>query len=114
MGYLMEAEIAGRTGDTITVTWSNAPNNPYGEPKVALATYQFVDQSAPVADFSGATDRSSSTLPPGNVAVGNGDQVVYGAVTASRRWPTVTPAKAGVHDSLGSGFRRNDEIGQYA
>lgn len=84
MGYLAEAEIAGRTGDTITVTWSNAPNNPFGEPKVAAATYQFVDQSVPIADFSGATDLSSSTLQPGNVAAGEGDKVVYGALAASQ------------------------------
>ena len=80
LGYLNEAGITGRTGDTITVAWTNAPNDPFGEQKVAAATYQYVDQSTPIADSSGATNAASSTLQPGSVTVGDGDRLVYGAV----------------------------------
>lgn len=34
--------------------------------------------------------------------------------TLPRRWSLVTPAEAGGQSSLGSGYRRNDEIGHYA
>jgi hypothetical protein len=37
-----------------------------------------------------------------------------GNCTSPRRWSAITPAKAGVQSSLGSGFRRSDEIGHYA
>ncbi len=80
MGYLNEAGIAGRTGDTVTITYSNAPSNPFGEPKVAVATYQGVDQTTPIAASSSAINASSATLQPGNVAVGENDQVVYVAL----------------------------------
>ena len=80
LGYLNEAGIAGRTGDTITVTWTNAPNDPFGETKVAAVTYQYVNQTTPIADSSGAINTASATLQPGNVTVGERDQVVYGAV----------------------------------
>ena len=80
LGYLDEAGIAGRIGDTVTITWTNAPSNPFGEPKVAVATYQDVDQTTPIADSSAAINASSDTIQPGNVAVGNNDKVVYGAV----------------------------------
>ena len=80
LGYLDEAGIAGRIGDTVTITWTNAPSNPFGEPKVAIATYQDVDQTTPIADSSSAIDPSSATIQPGNVAVGNNDKVVYGTV----------------------------------
>jgi hypothetical protein len=80
LGYLNEAGIAGRTGDTVTITWSNAPSDPFGEPKVAVATYQYVNQTTPVAASSSAINASSATLQPGNVAVGDNDQVVYAAL----------------------------------
>jgi len=83
-GYLYEAGIVGRTGDTITVTWTNAPNDPFGEQKVAVATYQYVNQTTPIADFSSAITLASSTLQPGSVTVENGDKVIYGAVAASQ------------------------------
>ena len=80
LGYLDEAGIAGRIGDTVTITWSNAPSNPFGEPKVAVATYQDVDQTTPIAASSSAINASAGTLQPGNVAVGENDQVVYVAL----------------------------------
>lgn len=52
LGYLDEAAIAGRTGDTITATYTVAPTNPNDEPKILYATYQFVDQTTPIASFS--------------------------------------------------------------
>ena len=73
-GYLKEADIAARTGDTITISYDNAPNNPFGEPKVHYASYQDVNQSTPIADSSSAIDTSASTLAPGNISVGEGDK----------------------------------------
>lgn len=76
LGYLKEADIASRTGSTITITYTNAPSDPFGEPKVHYACYQDVDQTSPIASFNSANNASAATIQPGNVTVGDGDKMV--------------------------------------
>lgn len=88
VGYLNDADIAARTGDTITISYDNAPNNPFGEPKIHYASYQDVNQSTPIADSSSAIDTSASTLAPGNVSVGEGDKNIVFFVLGQPSFPS--------------------------
>ena len=96
LGYLDDAGIAGRSGDTVTITWTNAPSNPFGEPKVAIATYQGVDQTTPIVASSSAINASASTLQPGNVAAGENDKVVYVAL-AGQHYSHTAPTSPSVY-----------------
>jgi len=87
-GYLLESEIAGRTGDTLTIDYSNSPSNPFDEPKIHYASYQDVDQTTPIASSSSAINTSASTLQPGNVTVGDGDKNVVFFVTGQHFTPS--------------------------
>ena len=42
LGYLLESEIAARSGSGLTITYANAPSNPFDEPKVHYACYEHV------------------------------------------------------------------------
>ncbi len=58
-GYLKEADIAARSGDGLTITYSNAPSNPFDEPKIHYASYQNVNQTTPISDSQ--TNQGSGT-----------------------------------------------------
>jgi len=75
-GYLLESAIAARVGDGLTITYGNAPSNPFDEPKIHYASYQDVDQTTPIASSSSAINTSAGTIQPGNVTVGEGDKNV--------------------------------------
>lgn len=88
LGYLKESDIASRVGNTITITYSNAPDNPFDEPKVHYACYQDVDQTSPIADNSSFTNESASTIQPGSVAVSDDDKVVVFFVLGQPNTPS--------------------------
>lgn len=79
LGYLDETGISNMSGNTLSITWTTTPNDPFGPPKVQFATYENVDQSTPiVADASNST--TATTIQAGNVSVGEDDLVVYATV----------------------------------
>ncbi len=76
MGYLDEAGIASRGTDAITVTWTQAPNFAYDNPKLTAATYSDVVQATPV--FQTGTANTGATVSlSANIAWAEGDQVIY-------------------------------------
>ncbi len=77
--YLDEAGIAGRTGSTVTITYSNAPPDPpaFDEPKMFYASYQDVDQTTPVGDTESNTNTSATSLATSASITGaDGDKLV--------------------------------------
>ena len=90
VGYLKEADIASRSGDTIQATYSGSPSNI----KVFVASYQNVDQSSPITDANGngSITTSSSVSFGKNITIAGGDQLFYvahsGSSTASHTPPS--------------------------
>jgi hypothetical protein len=77
VGYLLETEIAARIGDTLTINYGNAPDNPFDEPKIHYASYQNVDQVSPIADSNSNSSTNASSLQlPGTITAGDGDKIV--------------------------------------
>lgn len=87
-GYLLESDIASRVGDTLTINYGNAPDNPFDEPSIHYASYQDVDQTTPIASSSSAINASAATLQPGNVTVGEGDKNVVFFVLGQPNTPS--------------------------
>ncbi|MHC5109099.1 MAG: hypothetical protein ACYTHJ_04380 [Planctomycetota bacterium] len=77
LGYLNEASISSMSGNTLLVTWDQAPNTPFGETKIQAATYHHVDQSIPIVDSASGSNTSASTLQAGNISVGAADRTIY-------------------------------------
>jgi hypothetical protein len=74
VGYLLESQIALLDDSAITVNYDNAPSNPFDQPKIHHASYAFVDQTTPIADYSSNTSTNASSLQltsPLNVSTGN-------------------------------------------
>jgi len=100
-GYLLEADIAARTGDGLTITYGNAPSNPFDEPKIHYASYQDVDQTTPIASSSSAINASAATLQPGNVTVGEGDKNVVFFVLGQHFSPSPPTGYTELTESIG-------------
>ncbi len=90
VGYLKEADIASRTGNTVTVTYSGSPSNT----KVSVASYQNVDQTTPITDSSanGSNTNSTSITFGKNVTNADGGRLFYvahnGSSTAAHTPPS--------------------------
>ncbi|MCH8148928.1 MAG: hypothetical protein IH987_13275, partial [Planctomycetes bacterium] len=80
LGYLNESGISSMSGNTLSVTWDQTPNTPFGEIMVQAATYQDVDQLVPVAASASNTNTSASSIQAGSVTPGTGDRLVYVAL----------------------------------
>jgi hypothetical protein len=93
VGYLREAEIAARSGSVLTITYANAPSNPFDEPKIHYASYEHVDQITPIADSASNTSTSASSLSlTGAITAGEGDQIVGFNVLGQHYNPGVSTA----------------------
>jgi hypothetical protein len=69
--------IAARTGSTLTITYANAPSNPFDLEKIHFASYENVDQLTPIADSSNNSSTSAASLQLGSdLTAGNGDKIV--------------------------------------
>jgi len=103
LGYLLEDQIAARSGDTITATYASpngTPNNPFGEPKLFYASYRDVDQGAPIADSA------SNTLGSAYASYRDVDQGAPIADSASNTLgsaATIQPDQGGPGVSVGDG-----------
>jgi hypothetical protein len=91
LGYLKEADIAARSGNTLQVTYSGSPTNT----KVFVASYQGVDQSSPAADAAGNGSNTTTNLSVSygrSVAIAADGQLVYvahnGTSTATHTAPS--------------------------
>lgn len=72
-GYLLESDIASRSGDTITITYSSTPLTPM----IGFATYQNVDQTTPIVDSDSNTSTSANSLQlAGTITGGTGDKLM--------------------------------------
>ncbi len=94
LGYLPEDQIAARSGDTITATYTTpngAPNNPFGQPKLFYASYRDIDQGNPIADSNFNTLGSAATIQPEQggpgVSVVDGNEVVVFFVLGQPKSP---------------------------
>ena len=77
LGYLLESEIAARSGSELTVTYANPPSNPFDEPKIHYASYEHVDQITPIADSDSNLSTNASSLQLTNALIaGDGDKIV--------------------------------------
>ena len=80
VGYLKEADIAARSGNTIQVTYNGSPSST----KVFAASYQNVDQSSPITDSNANGNSSASSVSFGrNITIADGDQLFYVANVGS-------------------------------
>ena len=78
LGYLPESQIAARTGSVLTVTYSNAPSDPFDQAKIHYASYEHVDQTTPIADSGSASSggNAASLLLGSAVTASDGDRIV--------------------------------------
>ncbi|MEE8129655.1 MAG: tandem-95 repeat protein, partial [Vicinamibacterales bacterium] len=77
VGYLLESQIAARIGSDLTISYANAPSNPFDGPKIHYSSYENVNQVSPIADSASNTSTSASTLQlSGAVSAGEGDMIV--------------------------------------
>jgi hypothetical protein len=77
LGYLPESMISARTGSTLTITYSNAPSNPFDQAKIHFASYENVDQLTPIADSGNNSSTSAASLQLGSdLTASNGDKIV--------------------------------------
>ncbi|MBN8703604.1 MAG: tail fiber domain-containing protein [Bacteroidetes bacterium] len=75
--YLGEAGIAAATSSNFAFTWSGG----FDAQIYAVASFQYVDQASPVADFETIGSTSTATLTfSSTLAVEDGDMVVLGAL----------------------------------
>jgi hypothetical protein len=79
LGYLTETSISNMSGDALNIYWDTSPTS---SPPIMVqaATYQYVDQAAPVADSASNTNASASSIQAGSVSVGENDRLVYVSV----------------------------------
>ena len=107
-GYLNEAGIAG-TGatDTVTWTWNTASNATFGESKIAVATYQNVDQTTPIGvQFStGLNATATSIVTDASITAAAGDKIVYADVAGQ---PGTHTAPTGYTEHVEEGITAND------
>ncbi|MCH9002292.1 MAG: hypothetical protein IIC02_06935 [Planctomycetes bacterium] len=80
LGYLDESEIGSMVGNTLSITWDQTPNTPFGETMVQAATYACVDQTTPIADSASNSNTSAASIQAGSVTVGASDRLVYVAL----------------------------------
>ena len=78
MGYLLESEIAARSGSGLTITYANAPSNPFDEPKVHYACYEHVNQITPIADSDSNASTSASSLQLTSSLTAGIDDIIVG------------------------------------
>jgi hypothetical protein len=74
VGYLRETQIALLDSSAISVNYDNPPSNPFDQPKIHHASYTYVDQTTPFADWGSNTSSNASSLQlssPLNVSTGN-------------------------------------------
>jgi hypothetical protein len=104
VGYLLEAQIAARSGSGLTITYSNAPSNPYDAPKIHYASYEHVNQTIPIADSASNTSTSASSLSlTGNLTAGEGGKVVGFNVAGQHYAPGMsTPGYTEESESIGA------------
>jgi hypothetical protein len=77
VGYLLESEIASRTGSGLTISYTNGPSNPFDLPKIHYASFQFVDQLAPIGGSSSNVNTSASSLQTTPVLTADeGDKII--------------------------------------
>ena len=77
LGYLLESEIAARSGSGLTITYANSPSNPYDEPKIHYASYEHVNQITPIADSDSNLSTSASSLQlTRSLTAGDGDKIL--------------------------------------
>jgi hypothetical protein len=74
-GYLDEAGIGGMSGNALNITWDTEPTS--DPTMVQAATYQNVDQTAPIADSASNINEWGISIQAGNVSVGFKDRLVY-------------------------------------
>ena len=97
VGYLKDEEIEDMSGNTLTINWTQAPNNIYGETMVSAATYQHVDQDTPISDSSSNTSSSGNSIQAGDVVVCDCDRHLYFAMNGQ---PVGHTAPAGYTEQL--------------
>ncbi|MGB0716796.1 MAG: hypothetical protein ACPGXK_13015, partial [Phycisphaerae bacterium] len=83
MGYINESDISSMSGTSLLVTWDQAPNTPFGQTKVAAATYAHVNQTTPIADSAANTSTSGTTIQAGSVSVGASDLLIYSTIVGN-------------------------------
>ncbi len=77
VGYLLESEIAARSGSELTISYSNTPSNPFDSPKIYYASFENVDQLAPIADSGSNTSTNAASLQLGTALIASdGDKIV--------------------------------------
>jgi hypothetical protein len=78
LGYLLESEIVAAGSDPVlTITYANAPSNPFDEPKIHFASYANVDQITPIVDSdSNSNTNASSLMLTHTLIAGDGDKIV--------------------------------------
>jgi hypothetical protein len=77
VGYLLESEIAARSGSELTISYSNTPSNPFDSPKIYYASFENVDQLAPIADSGSNASTNAASLQLGTALIASdGDKIV--------------------------------------
>jgi hypothetical protein len=104
VGYLLEAQITARSGSALTITYSNAPSNPFDAPKIHYASYEHVDQTTPIAASSSNTSTNASSLSlTSALTAGEGDKIVGFNVAGQHYGPGIsTPGYTEQTQSIGA------------
>ena len=74
-GYLNETGIGNMSGNALNITWDTAPT--FSPVMIQAATYQYVDQTTPIADSASNTNTSAGSIQAGSVSVGEDDRLIY-------------------------------------
>jgi hypothetical protein len=91
VGYLLESEIVARSGSELTISYSNAPSNPFDSPKIHYASYENVDQLAPIADSASNSSTNAASLQLTQALVaGDDDKIVGFAVLGQHYAPGIS------------------------
>lgn len=93
---LGEAEIAAMTGNTITITWTGSPNNPFDEAKIFYASYENFDS---IGDVGVNTSTSATTLDAASVTSVDGDKLIGFNVVGQHFAPDITQSGWTVHST---------------
>jgi len=93
LGYLLESEIAARIGSGLTISYVNAPSNPFDQPKIHYASYVNVDQTNPIGDSDWNSSTRASSLQLGvGLTAGVGDKIIGFNVAGQHYAPGLSTA----------------------
>ncbi len=93
IGYLLESDIASRSGDRLSISYATTPSNPFDAPKIHYASYVNVDQVAPITSFLSTMNTNTSSLSLDNILnANNGDRIIGFSVLGQPNQPGINTA----------------------